>query len=114
MVRVKSVLPSSIAEELGIAPGTELLTVNGRELNDFLDWEFLTADEELIIEAKQPDGEAVVYEVGMPERRSARPQAHAADGPSLRDPLRVLLHRGFADRAAQAALCPRRRLPFVV
>ena len=67
MVRVKSVLPTSIAEELGIAPGTELLTVNGRELNDFLDWEFLTADEELVIEAKQPDGEAVVYEVEMPE-----------------------------------------------
>lgn len=67
MVRVKSVLPSSIAEELGIASGTELLTVNGRELNDFLDWEFLTADEELVIEARQPDGEAVVYEVEMPE-----------------------------------------------
>jgi putative radical SAM enzyme (TIGR03279 family) len=67
MVRVKSVLPASIAEELGIAPGTELLTVNGRELNDFLDWEFLTADEELVIEAKQPDGEPVVYEVEMPE-----------------------------------------------
>lgn len=67
MVRVKSVLAASIAEELGIAPGTELLTVNGRELADFLDWEFLTADEELIIEAKQPDGEAVVYEIEMPE-----------------------------------------------
>src|SRR3954471_2373179 len=67
MVRVKSVLPASIAEELGIASGTELLTVNGRELNDFLDWEFLTADEELVIEAKQPDGEPVVYEVEMPE-----------------------------------------------
>ena len=67
MVRVKSVLPTSIAEELGIAQGTELLTVNGRELNDFLDWEFLTADEELVIEAKQADGEAVVYEVEMPE-----------------------------------------------
>jgi putative radical SAM enzyme (TIGR03279 family) len=36
-------------------------------LNDFLDWEFLTADDELVIEAKQPDGEPVVYEVEMPE-----------------------------------------------
>jgi putative radical SAM enzyme (TIGR03279 family) len=67
MVRVKSVLPASIAEELGIAPGTELLTVNGREVVDFLDWEFLTADDELVIEARQPDGEPVVYEVEMPE-----------------------------------------------
>ena len=63
MVRVKGVQDASIAEELGIVPGTELLTVNGRELADFLDWEFLTADEELVIEARQPDGEEVVFEI---------------------------------------------------
>src|ERR1043166_4701882 len=66
-VRVKAVQESSIAEELGIVPGTELLTVNGRELADFLDWEFLTADEELVIEARQPDGEDIVFEVERPE-----------------------------------------------
>jgi putative radical SAM enzyme (TIGR03279 family) len=70
MVRVKSVQQGSIAEELGIAPRTELLTVNGRELLDFLDWEFLTADEELVIEARQPDGEAVVYEIDRPDGES--------------------------------------------
>ncbi|HEU5173289.1 MAG TPA: DUF512 domain-containing protein [Gemmatimonadaceae bacterium] len=52
---------------MGIVPGTELLTVNGRELADFLDWEFLTADDELEIEAKLPDGEHLVYEVERPE-----------------------------------------------
>ena len=52
MVRVSNVTSGSIAEELGIAPGTELLSVNGRELDDFLDWEFLTADDELVIEAR--------------------------------------------------------------
>ncbi|MEO7086085.1 MAG: DUF512 domain-containing protein, partial [Gemmatimonadaceae bacterium] len=67
MVRVKGVLEGSIAEELGIVPGSELLTVNGRELVDFLDWEFLTADDELIIEAKLPDGESVVYDIERPE-----------------------------------------------
>jgi putative radical SAM enzyme (TIGR03279 family) len=67
MVRVKRVEDGSIAQELGIGPGTELLTVNGRELADFLDWEFLTADDELVIEARLPDGEAVVYEVERPE-----------------------------------------------
>jgi putative radical SAM enzyme (TIGR03279 family) len=70
MVRVKGVLAGSIAEELGIVPGSELLTVNGRELADFLDWEFLTADDELIIEAKLPDGEAVVYDIERPEGES--------------------------------------------
>jgi putative radical SAM enzyme (TIGR03279 family) len=52
---------------MGVVPGTELLTVNGRELADFLDWEFLTADDELIIEARSPEGESIVYEVERPE-----------------------------------------------
>jgi putative radical SAM enzyme (TIGR03279 family) len=67
MVRVKAVQDGSIAEELGIVPGTELLTVNGRDLVDFLDWEFLTADDELVIEARLPDGDDIVYVVERPE-----------------------------------------------
>jgi len=67
MVRVSRVLPGSICDEMGVVPGTELLTVNGRELKDFLDWEFLTADDELVIEARLPDGEDVVYDVERPE-----------------------------------------------
>src|SRR5690349_22727660 len=67
MVRVARVLPDSIAEELGIVPGTELRTVNGGQLDDFLDWEFLTADDELVIEARLPDGEEIVYEIERPE-----------------------------------------------
>ena len=67
MVRVKSVVEGSIAQELGIAAGTELVSVNGRELADFLDWEFLSADDELVIEAREPNGELVVYEIDRPE-----------------------------------------------
>ena len=67
MVRVSRVHPDTVASELGIAPGTQLLRVNGRDLADFIDWEFLSADEELVIDAVQPDGEPVVYEVERPE-----------------------------------------------
>jgi putative radical SAM enzyme (TIGR03279 family) len=67
MVRVSRVHPDSIAAELGIEPGTELRSVNGRDVADFLDWEFLTADEELVIEARLPTGEEVVFEVERPE-----------------------------------------------
>lgn len=67
MVRVSNVIIGSVAGELGILPGTELLTVNGRELADFLDWEFLTADDELVIEAREPGGDPVVYEIERPE-----------------------------------------------
>jgi S1-C subfamily serine protease len=45
MIRVTAVHPDSIAAELGLRAGTELLSVNGRELEDFLDWEFLTSED---------------------------------------------------------------------
>ena len=70
MVRVARVEPGSIAEEIGIRPGTELVSVNGRELKDFLDWEFLSAEDEVVVEARQPDGEEIVYEILRDEGES--------------------------------------------
>ena len=70
MVRVARVAPESIAEEIGILPGTELLTVNGRAVQDFLDWEFLSAEDEIVVEAKLPDGTEVEYEIARPEGES--------------------------------------------
>jgi putative radical SAM enzyme (TIGR03279 family) len=63
MVRVSRVQSGSIAEELGVIPGTEIVSVNGQEVADFLDWEFLAAEPDLTVEARLPDGEEVVYEI---------------------------------------------------
>lgn len=81
MVRVSRIHPGSIADEIGLEPGTELLTVNGRELNDFLDWEFLGADDELLIDARRPNGEAVVYDI---ERTEGVPMGVELEPPSVR------------------------------
>src|SRR3954464_11941324 len=81
MVKVSRIEKDSIADELGILPGTELLSVNGRPLADFLDWEFLTADEELVIEARQPDGEEIVYEL---ERLDGEPLGISLQPPTVR------------------------------
>jgi putative radical SAM enzyme (TIGR03279 family) len=81
MVKVSRVEQNSIAEELGIEPGTELLTVNGRPLSDFLDWEFLTADEELVIEGREPSGDDVVYEL---ERLDGEPLGISLEPPTVR------------------------------
>jgi putative radical SAM enzyme (TIGR03279 family) len=70
MVRVARVYPGSIAEEIGIVPGTELISINGRAISDFLDWEFLSAEDELVVEARQPDGEEVIYEIERPDGES--------------------------------------------
>jgi putative radical SAM enzyme (TIGR03279 family) len=66
MIRVTAVQPESIAAELGLREGTELLAVNGRELDDFLDWEFLTAEEEFLLHVRQPDGEEIEFEIERP------------------------------------------------
>ena len=81
MIRVTGVQPESIAEELGLRSGTELLTVNGRELDDFLDWEFLTAEEEILLHVRQPDGEEIEYEI---ERPLGEPLGVALEPPRIR------------------------------
>ncbi len=67
MVRVADVLAGSIADTTGIVRGTELVSVNGRAVTDFLDWEFLAADEILSVDARRPTGERVAYEIERPE-----------------------------------------------
>jgi putative radical SAM enzyme (TIGR03279 family) len=67
VVRVQAVAPGSLGAELGLLPGTELHAVNGRALEDFLDWEFLAADERFVLSVTLPGGEAVEYDVERPE-----------------------------------------------
>lgn len=81
MIKVTAVEPESIAEELGLAPGTELLTVNGRELDDFLDWEFLTAEDEFLLHVRQPSGEEIEFEI---ERPAGEPLGVALEPPRIR------------------------------
>jgi putative radical SAM enzyme (TIGR03279 family) len=81
MVRVSKVHSNSIAAELGIVPGTELLSVGGRALDDFLDWEFLTAEEAFELEVRHPDGEHVVFEI---EREGGEPMGLELEPPNVR------------------------------
>ncbi len=82
MIKVTSVQPDSIGEELGLVPGTELYTVNGRELEDFLDWEFLTADEEFTLVFQEP-GADEAFEVVV-ERPVEEPMGVAVEPPRIR------------------------------
>jgi len=67
MIRVNAVQPGSLGEELGLAVGTELLSINGRPLEDFLDWEFLTAEDAFALHVRQPDGEEIEFDIERPE-----------------------------------------------
>lgn len=82
VIKVTNVREDSIGEALGLVPGTELLAVDGRELEDFLDWEFLTADEEFTLVYRLP-GEADEYEVEV-ERPVEEPLGVAVEPPRIR------------------------------
>ena len=54
---IKTVLPGSIASELELVPGDVLLSVNGKEIEDILDYHYLTNEEYLTVLVRKPDGE---------------------------------------------------------
>jgi putative radical SAM enzyme (TIGR03279 family) len=81
MIRVAAVEAGSLAAELGLREGTELLSVDGRELDDFLDWEFLTAEEQFLLHVRHPDGEEIEFDI---ERQLGEPIGVALEPPRIR------------------------------
>ena len=60
---IKRVLPGSIAEELELEPGDELLSVNGQQIEDVFDYHYLINDEYLEILIRKPDQEEWELEI---------------------------------------------------
>jgi putative radical SAM enzyme (TIGR03279 family) len=60
---VKSVKRDSIAYELEIEPGDVLLRINGKEIKDVFDYQFLINDEYLEVLIKKPSGEEWELEI---------------------------------------------------
>ncbi len=60
---IKTVEPGSIAEELELAPGDVLVSVNGQPVRDVLDYHYLTNEEYLEILVRKPDGEEWELEI---------------------------------------------------
>ncbi len=81
MLRVAAVASDSIGSQLGLARGDELLAVNGRELVDFLDWEFLAADDRFRLDTRTAAGEARSFDV---ERSDGVPLGVALEPPKIR------------------------------
>ncbi len=81
MLRVASVQADSLGDQLGIAPGDELLAVGDRELVDFLDWEFLGADDQFQLDVRTAAGVARQLEV---ERADGVPMGVALELPKIR------------------------------
>ena len=61
--KVLEVQKGSIAEELGLAEGDEILKINGQIPKDYIDYTFYTACEELNMWVKHKDGTPEIYEI---------------------------------------------------
>ncbi len=81
MIRVAAIAPGSLGDRLGLKPGDELLSIGGRELVDFLDWEFLAADEEFLLRARTAAGEEIEFDIERPE---GLPLGVVLDPPKIR------------------------------
>ena len=60
---IKKVLPGSIAEELEIEAGDRLLAIDGTEIEDIFDYQFLIQDTYIEALVEKPDGEQWLLEV---------------------------------------------------
>lgn len=60
---IVAVAPGSIAEEMELEPGDVLLSVNGKEIEDIFDYQYLVEDEYLCLLVKKADGEEWELEI---------------------------------------------------
>lgn len=60
---VKFVDVDSIAEELGVEPGDKLVSVNGIEIEDVFDYQYLVHDEEILLLIEKQNGEEWELEI---------------------------------------------------
>ena len=60
---ISRVLPDSIAEEMELSAGDELLSINDQEIEDVFDYRFLINDTYLEVLIRKPDGEEWVLDI---------------------------------------------------
>lgn len=60
---IKSILEDSIAEEMGIEAGDALLAINGQNITDIFDYQYLIQDEYIEVLIRKPDGEEWLLEI---------------------------------------------------
>ena len=60
---IRRIKEGSIAEEMGMEPGDELLEIGGQEIVDIFDYQYLTQDEYIEVLIRRADGEEWLLEI---------------------------------------------------
>lgn len=63
MIRIRAVEPGSIAEELEIFPGDYLLKIDGKEIRDYIDYQYGIAADFFVLTVEKADGEIWEIEI---------------------------------------------------
>ena len=66
-MKIVAIEPGSIASDLGISPGDDLLEINGQRVQDGIDLRFHESDEELSLKIAHA-GEVTIYDIEKEER----------------------------------------------
>ncbi|HHY77254.1 MAG TPA: DUF512 domain-containing protein [Clostridiales bacterium] len=62
-IEIIDVVKDSIADELGIQKGDKLISINGEEVDDILEYKYLISDEFIVLEVEKADGEIWELEI---------------------------------------------------
>ncbi len=61
--KIAAIEDGSIAQELCIMQGSELISINGTKPRDYIDYKYMTLEEKLDIEIKTPNGEIEILKI---------------------------------------------------
>ena len=60
---IDSIEPGSIAEEMELEPGDELVSINGKEIEDVFDYHYLMNDDYIVVTVRKENGEEWELEI---------------------------------------------------
>lgn len=60
---IQTVLPDTIASEIGLEEGDQLLSINGQKIKDVIDYRFLIHDEQIELEIEKKSGEIIIFDI---------------------------------------------------
>ena len=61
--KIKRVIPGGIAEEMGVEPGMSIIAVNGQEIEDVFDYQYLMEDLHVEVLIREENGEETLLDI---------------------------------------------------
>ena len=60
---IENIIKDSIADDLVLEVGVEILSINGENIKDIIDYKYLISDEYIELEIKKLNGELISFEI---------------------------------------------------